>query len=106
YADKLGPEERHLQPSRPAAELERVIRALTPHVGAYLELAGGGRLGVRAARVLPDGPAPGALEARGEQLLLGSGDGALRLDRAQPRGKRPMRAADSPRGHAPPSKAL
>jgi methionyl-tRNA formyltransferase len=106
YAEKLTPGERHLEPSRPAPELERVVRALTPHVGAYLELEGGERLGVRAARAIPDGPATGSLEARGEELLLGSADGGLRLDVVQPPGKKPMSAADFLRGHSPPSKAL
>jgi methionyl-tRNA formyltransferase len=106
YAEKLSPEERHLQPSRPAPELERIIRALTPHVGAYLELEDGGRLGVRAASALTEGPAAGALAARGGELLLGSADGALRLDVVQPPGKKPMSAADFLLGHAPPSQAL
>ncbi len=106
YAEKLAPEERHLQPSMPAPELERVVRALTPHVGAYLELEGGDRLGVRSARAVTDGPSAGTLEARGDQLLLGSADGGLRLDVVQPPGKKPMSAADFLRGHSPPSKAL
>jgi len=106
YAEKVTPEERHLQPSRAARELERVVRALTPHVGAYLELEDGDRLGVRAASAIPEGPATGALETNGGELLLGSADGALRLDVVQPPGKKPMSAADFLRGHAPPSKAL
>ncbi len=59
YAEKVSAEERHLLPSRPAAELERIVRALTPHVGAYLELEGGERLGVREARAVQDGPVGG-----------------------------------------------
>jgi methionyl-tRNA formyltransferase len=105
YAGKVAAEERHLDPSRGALELERIVRALTPHIGAYLELDGGGRLGVRAARAVPDGPAAGAIEA-GEDLLLGSSDGALRLDVVQPPGKKPMSAADFLRGRAAPTKAL
>jgi methionyl-tRNA formyltransferase len=106
YAEKIGPEERHLRPSRAASELELVVRALTPHIGAFLELDGGDRLGVRAARAVPGGPAQGALDARGDELLLGSTDGALRLDVVQPPGKNPMSAADFLRGHTAPSKAL
>ena len=45
YAEKISPAERRLDPARPAAELERTVRALNPHVGAYLELDGGQRLG-------------------------------------------------------------
>jgi methionyl-tRNA formyltransferase len=106
YAEKVTPEERHLAPSRPAIELERAVRALNPHIGAHLELEGGDRLGVRAARAVEDGPSAGTIEARGQELLLGASDGALRLDVVQPSGGKPMSAADFLRGHRPPTKAL
>jgi methionyl-tRNA formyltransferase len=106
YAEKVAPEERHLSPARPATELERTVRALTPHIGTFLELEGGGRLGVRSAHAAPDGPGPGAIEARGDRLVLGSAEGALELDVVQPPGGTPMRAADFLRGHDPPQKAL
>jgi methionyl-tRNA formyltransferase len=106
YAEKIAAEERHLMPSRTASELERIVRALTPHVGAYLELEDGGRLGVRSARAAPGGPSQGTIEVTGEGLLLGSADGALRLEVVQPPGKKPMSAADFLRGHPPPAKAL
>lgn len=106
YAEKIAPEERHLDPSLPASELERAIRALTPHVGAYLELEGGDRLGVRAARAAAHGPPPGEIQASDEGLLLGSADGGLRLEVVQPPGKKPMSAAEFLRGHDPPAKAL
>ena len=106
YAEKVSAGERHLLPSRTAAELERVVRALTPHVGAYLELEGGERLGVRESKAVRDGPAAGAIEAGDEGLVLGSADGGLRLEVVQPPGKKPMSAADFLRGHAPPEKAV
>ncbi|HEV2727012.1 MAG TPA: methionyl-tRNA formyltransferase, partial [Solirubrobacterales bacterium] len=37
YAEKIEPGERRLDPARPAPELAAKVRALTPHVGAYLE---------------------------------------------------------------------
>ncbi len=40
YAEKLGPDDRELDWSRPAEELERQVRALSPHVGARAELEG------------------------------------------------------------------
>jgi methionyl-tRNA formyltransferase len=106
YADKVIPAERHLDPSRSAPELERTVRALTPHIGAHLKLDGGTWLGVREARAVPGGPATGAIEARDDELLLGSREGALRLDVVQPPGGKPMSAADFLRGHAPPTKAV
>jgi methionyl-tRNA formyltransferase len=106
YADKVSADERHLLPSRPAAELERIVRALTPHVGAYLELEGGDRLGVREASAVRNGPASGAIEADGAQLVVGASDGGLRLEVVQPPGKNPMSAADFLRGHSLPEKAV
>ena len=70
------------------------MRALTPHVGAYVELADGERLGVRRA-ALAAGVAdvdPGALEERDSRLLYGASPGALELLEVQPPGKRPMDA--------------
>ena len=96
YAEKIGPEDRLLDPSRPAAELERTVRALTPHIGARLSEP---PLGVRAARAVPDGLPTGELAERDGRLLLGCGEGALELVEVQPPGGRPMSAADFLRGH-------
>lgn len=106
YAEKVTADERHLSPSAPATDLERMVRALTPHIGAFLELESGDRLGVRRARAVDDGPGPGAIEAREGELVLGSADGALSLEVVQPPGKKPMSAADFLRGHTPPGRAL
>jgi methionyl-tRNA formyltransferase len=40
YAEKIRPEDRRLDLERPADELVRVVRALSPHVGARAELEG------------------------------------------------------------------
>ena len=101
YAEKIEPSERRLDPARPAAELERTVRALTPHIGAYLELAGGERLGVRAAEADGGGLAAGAVEASedGGSIALGCGDGRrLLLREVQPAGGRPMPVGDYLRG--------
>jgi methionyl-tRNA formyltransferase len=103
YAEKISPDERRLDPARSAAELARLVRALNPHIGAYLELEGGGRLGVRRASVEPaGGPAPGRLDAS-DGLRLGCAEGALRLEVVQPPGGRPMPATDYLRGHPAPA---
>jgi methionyl-tRNA formyltransferase len=101
YADKIAPDERRLDPARPAAELERVVRALNPHIGAHLELDGGQWLGVRAAAAEEGTMGPGELAADGG-LRLGCGEGVLRLDVVQPPGKRPMPADAYLRGHPAP----
>jgi methionyl-tRNA formyltransferase len=104
YAEKIGPEDRLLDPARPAQELERLVRALHPHIGARLALADGGMLGVLEARVAPDpgtdGPPAGALASDGERLLYGTARGTLELVRVQPPGGRPMDAGAYLRGHA------
>ncbi len=101
YAEKIDPAERCLDPSRPAAELARTVRALTPHVGAFLETAEG-RLGVRRARAVDVGVRAGVLKAEWGALLLGCGRGALRLDVVQPPGGKPMAADAYLRGHSVP----
>lgn len=102
YAEKIESGERRLDPSRPAADLAAKVRALTPHVGAYLETAAGERLGVRAAQPVDDDVPRGTLEVRDGRLLLGCGEGALQLDLVQPPGGKPMPADAYLRGHEPP----
>jgi methionyl-tRNA formyltransferase len=106
YAEKIGSDDRRLDPAgSTAAELERRIRALTPHIGAYLELRGGERLGIKAAEPVASEAEPGALRASGSELLLGTADGALRLTLVQPPGGRPMAADAYLRGHGVPALA-
>jgi methionyl-tRNA formyltransferase len=106
YAEKIGPADRLLDPSRPAAELERVVRALHPHVRAQVELGDGTRLGVHRVALL--GGASGAhelgLRASGDRLLLDCSDGTLELLDVQPPGGRPMDASAYLRGHALPGR--
>jgi methionyl-tRNA formyltransferase len=98
YAEKITAADRTLDPARPAAELERAVRALTPHIGARVQLPGGELLGVRRAALAPGGPASGELRPDGERLLLGTADGALELLEVQPPGGRAMDAAAYLRG--------
>jgi methionyl-tRNA formyltransferase len=103
YAEKIDSAERRLDPGRPATELARTVRALTPHVGAYLEVDGEDRLGVRRARAVDVGVKQGAMKAEWGALLLGCGRGALRLEVVQPPGGKPMAADAYLRGHAVPA---
>ena len=105
YAEKIAPRERQLDPARSADELAATVRALTPHVGAYLELEGGGRLGISEARPARGELPPGALEASKGELRLGCGSGVLVLLVVQPAGGRPMAAEEYLRGHAVPATA-
>ena len=99
YAAKIGPADRELDPSRPAVEVERTVRALTPHIGAHVVLGDGERLGVSAARVLPTGgPPEGELSLDGPRPVLGCAEGALELQIVQPPGRRTMSGEDYLRG--------
>ncbi|MDQ6777846.1 MAG: methionyl-tRNA formyltransferase [Actinomycetota bacterium] len=98
YAAKIEPADRLLDPARPAIELGRVVRALTPHVGAYVELPEGGRLGVREAAVVPSGPPARTLALDGPWPVLGCAEGALELVVVQPPGRRAMAGEDYLRG--------
>jgi methionyl-tRNA formyltransferase len=102
YAEKVEPAERRLDPALGVERLERRVRALNPHVGTWVALADGERLGVRRAapaRAAPD-PPPGELAARDARLLYGTADGTLELLEVQPAGGRPMDSAAWLRGHA------
>ena len=79
------------------------MRALSPHIGANVELADGTLLGVHAARV----PALGGrrraarraiVSLDGELPVLGCAEGALELVSVQPAGRRPMGGEDFLRG--------
>jgi methionyl-tRNA formyltransferase len=100
YADKLSADDRRLDPIEQSAwSLALQVRALTPHIGAYLDQPGGRRLGViKVAEVPAPGLVPGELLLEPPRPLLGCAEGALELLVVQPPGKRPMPAEDYLRG--------
>jgi methionyl-tRNA formyltransferase len=104
YAEKIDPAERRLDPARPAIELERVVRALADRLGVYLELDGGDRLGIVDAIAEPGDLPPGAVDSEGG-LIVGCGEGALRLCILKPAGGRPMDAESYLRGRPVPKLA-
>ena len=99
-ADKITAEDRRLDPARTAAELDRRVRALSPHVGAWIELPDGERMGVLRARPAEDQAEPGRLADSGGRLVFGCAGGALELLEVKPPGGRAMDAAAWLRGHA------
>jgi len=99
YAEKLTAEDRRLDPTQPAAELALRVRALSPHIGTYIELPDATRLGVLKASVAQDGSAPApALDINGTYPRLHTARGVLELTTVQPPGKKPMSGADYLRG--------
>jgi methionyl-tRNA formyltransferase len=106
YAEKLDSAERRLDPRRAAAEEVRRVRALTPHIGAYAEVDGGERIGLRGCRAVDADLAPGAFAAAGHDLLLGCSPGAFVVAELQPPGGRWMEAAEYMRGRGLPAPAM
>jgi methionyl-tRNA formyltransferase len=99
YAEKIESGDRRLDPERPAVELAAKVRALNPHVGTYLELPDGERLGIKRAAAVEAQLTAGELAEREGALLLGTGEGALRLELVQPPGGKAMAADAYLRGH-------
>ena len=93
YAEKITAADRLLDPGRPALEQARVVRALSPHIGAAVTLADGARLGVWRADPrdpAPGDPPPGELSLDGDVPVLGFTPGTLALAVVQPAGRRAM----------------
>ena len=99
-ADKITADDRRLDPARTPAELERRVRALSPHIGAWVDLPGDERMGVLLARAAGDRVEPGHLDAREGRLLFGCEGGALELLQVKPPGGRAMDAGAWLHGHA------
>jgi methionyl-tRNA formyltransferase len=100
YAEKIGPRDRSLDFTQSPEQVERVVRALRPHIGARIPLPDGSFLGVWDVR--PSGPtlspAGGCVRRDGDRLLLDCNGGALELVEVQPPGGRRMPATEWLRG--------
>lgn len=94
----LRREDGRLDPTRPAAFLERQVRAYDPWPGTWLETTAG-RIAVRQAHVEEDVPrtTPGKF-GPGPDLRIGTADGWLVLDEVLPAGGRPMSGVEYLRG--------
>jgi methionyl-tRNA formyltransferase len=88
YAKKIRPKEARIDWTKPAAEVDRKIRGLSPYPGAWFELATDkGPLRVKALLSTTEGAdgAPG--EVLDDRLLVACGEGAVRLLRVQREGR-------------------
>ena len=99
----LRREDGRLDPSLPATDLERRVRAYQPWPGTFLE-ADGERLVVGATSVVASRPddVPGRLVRDGDLPAFTTTDGRLVLERVTPPGRRPMSGADYLRGRRTP----
>ena len=92
YAPKLSRADGELDWTRPAADLDRQVRALNPWPGTWCRMAGEVLKVLEAEPAEPDGKHPPGTVLR--DLVVACGDGALALRRVQRAGRAPM-AADA-----------
>lgn len=100
YAAKIDKAETHIDWSRPALELDRHIRALSPFPGAWTQF-GKERIKILAVEIVADRSGPPG-QTLDDALLIGCGTWALRATQIQREGKRPMPADESLRGNLVP----
>ncbi|HKY17207.1 MAG TPA: methionyl-tRNA formyltransferase [Microthrixaceae bacterium] len=94
YASKLEPEERRLDWTRPAVDLERVVR-----LGGAWTTLDGERFKIPAATVGgTDGGGPPGTTTGERSVVVATGAGVLELGVVQPAGRRAIAAADWWRG--------
>ena len=98
YAHKIGKEESLLDWDRPAAELERAVRAFRPFPGASTRLEGE-PLKIWRAHIAEEQGAPGVLlRLAGDALVIGCAEGALAVTELQRSGGRRLSAPEFMRG--------
>jgi methionyl-tRNA formyltransferase len=100
YARKLEKDDGRIDWTRPAEEIARRVRGLSPWPGTFTGWRGR-VLKVHRARPLPGELAPGALQRVGGRVVAGTGSGVLELVEVQPEGKSRMEGEAWWRGARP-----
>jgi len=100
YAQKIDKSEARIEWTRPALEVDRKIRALSPFPGAWCEL-GGQRMKLLASQVSQGSGMPGQVLGGFE---VACGQGSVIINRVQLAGKTAQTAAEFLQGHALPEK--
>ena len=100
YAEKIDKSEACVNWARPAVDLHRQIRGLSPFPGAWT-LIDGARVKLLGAELATGTGAPGTVLDEG--LRIACGEGALRITRLQRAGKAAQDAATALRGMAVPA---
>ncbi|WP_424967006.1 methionyl-tRNA formyltransferase [Dinoroseobacter sp. S375] len=94
YAAKIDKSEARIDWTRPATDIDRQIRGLSPFPGAWCEIAGE-RVKLLASRLVSGTGTPGQVL---EGFTVACGSGAVEITRAQRAGKKASEAADILRG--------
>lgn len=94
YATKIDKTEARIDWTRPAVEIDRQIRGLSPFPGAWCEI-GGERVKLLRSELADGQGAPGTVLPG---FCIACGDGAVQILEAQRAGKKPMNATDLLRG--------
>lgn len=102
YAAKINKAEARVDWTRPAAEVDRLIRGLSPFPGAWCEI-GGERVKLLRSRVVEGEGAAGQVLSG---FTIACGDGAVEIVEAQREGKKPMKAAEVLHGLTLPEKLV
>ena len=92
--ERLTKTDGHLDWSKPAAVLEREVRAYLGWPGSYGTVAGRDVIVTRSQVNHEATLKVGAARLQNHQLLVGTGDGNLAIERLKPAGKRDMTAAE------------
>jgi methionyl-tRNA formyltransferase len=100
YATKIDKAEARIDWSRPAAEVDRQIRGLSPFPGAWCEVSGE-RVKLLRSRLADGSGQPGQVLGG---LIIACGSGAVEITLAQREGKRPMVPDDFLRGFTLPAR--
>ncbi|WP_411287277.1 methionyl-tRNA formyltransferase [Phenylobacterium sp.] len=104
YAKKIRPKEARIDWRKPAAEVDRKIRGLSPFPGAWFTLPGDrGPVRVKALLSAFEEADGAAGEVLDDALLVACGAGAVRLLRVQREGRGPQDAGAFLRGAAVPA---
>ena len=108
YAKKIKPAEARIDWTRPAVEIDRQVRGLSPFPGAWFEAPSDkGPVRVKALLSALDEGAGAPGQVLDEGLLIACGQGALRLLQVQREGRQPQDAPTFLRGFAlPPGSRL
>jgi methionyl-tRNA formyltransferase len=94
YAAKIDKAEARVDFSRPAVEVDRLIRGLSPFPGAWVDVRGE-RVKLLRSRLAKGEGVPGTVL---DGFTIACGDGAVEVTEAQREGKRPMPTAEVLRG--------